>query len=248
MTTPRQPCTTGEAQGSAPTSRGGCGCLFVLLVILLSPVLLLGGTWLFLPTLVSGSDTDWEMVAPDPEQVDAVAERLASAAERDTGDGLEIELREREINQMLSYGIHEGIDQAKPPTFEELRARVRLEPGSVLTDVQFPLSDQMPMIPGRLDDATMALHLALELEAVDTQLLARVDSARIGHIPLPVNTALGLLARFAPEDVEDWIADDGRTLRFPVKHLARDGSRFSLHGLNISEDTLQLQVRKAAAN
>ena len=257
MTDAQPPHSAGQPQGTAQTSRGGCGCLFVLLVILLSPMLLLGGIWLLLPTLVSGSDTDWQMVAPDPERVAAVEERLTSAMERGTGDGLEIELSELEINQMLSHGIQAGIDQARaeeesdyalPATLEELRARVRLEPGSALTDVQLPLSARMPMIPGRLDGATLALHLAVELEAADTQLLARVDSARIGRIPLPANTALGLLARFAPEVVEDWVAADGRTLRLPVMSPARDGSRLSLHGLDISDDTLRLQLREAATH
>ncbi len=241
---PGGPARTGGPPSGAPGHGGGggkglCGCLgcfgVILFAVIVIPVVLAGGAWLMLPTIMSPADTEWQMVQVDPATTQQVEERIQGSMARLNQEGsTTLELTEDELNQILAQGIRElraqqqalardpdaGVEEEEMArAAEDTRGRFVIENGVVRLDMVVDIPEQVTGLPGRLRGQTTGMELSLRPRAAGSVVALRVESARIGRIPVPVNMALGLLQRMPVAHEIRWMDPQTREIRVPLEEL-----------------------------
>lgn len=225
--------------GGGGGGKGICGCLgcfgVILVAVIVIPVVLLGGAWLMLPTIVSPADTEWTMVQADPASTQAVEERLQGSLSRLNQEGsTTLELTQEELNQILAQAIQEmrsrhaaQAQEAGAGEEEEemaraaagTRGRFVIEEGVVRLDMVVDIPQEVAGIPGRLRGQTTGMELALRPRAAGSTVALGVEGARIGRVPVPVNMALGLLQRTPAAHEIQWMDPETREIRIPVQEM-----------------------------
>lgn len=225
------------ASASPPRPGGGkglfgcVGCLGVTVILLVvMPVVLIGGAWLMLPRLVSPQASEWSMPVPDPVRTQEVRERVqASRFQLESQGRTTVEVSEEELNLILAQGLDEmregrseavrgedvGLDEGElARTAEGTRGRVRIDGGLVHLDLVLDLHPEATGFPSRLRGETTGLRLSFRPRPTGSGVALAVDEARIGRVPVPVNFVLGLIRRTSsgresrfldPQTGEIWI-------------------------------------------
>jgi hypothetical protein len=262
-----QTASTGGGSTSPPRKGGGkgllgCfGCLGAIVILLVvMPVVLVGGAWLMLPTLVSPADSEWSMPDPDPVRTQEVQERVQDSRMQLQDEGrTTLEVSEEELTLILAQGLAEMRGrgtQGSPAedmelgeeelarTAEGTRGRVQIEGGVVHLDLVMDIPAQATGLPARLRGETTGLRLSFQPRAAGSGLALRVEDARIGRVPVPVNLALGLLRRTSGGQESRFLDPQTGEIWIPVREIGDLPDDARIDGIQADQGRMVLELSR----
>ncbi len=262
-----QPGPPGDGSTSPPRKGGGkgllgCfGCLGIMVIALVfMPVVLVGGAWLMLPTLVSPADSEWTMPEPDPVRTQEVQERIQGSRVQLQDEGrTTLEVSEEELTLILAQGLVEmrdrrtqgspgedmGLDEEElARTAEGTRGRVQIDGGSVHLDLVMDIPAQATGLPSRLRGETTGLRLSFRPRAAENGVALRVEDARIGRVPVPVNLALGLLRRTSGGQESRFLDPQTGEIWIPVREIGDLPDDARIDGIQAEQGRMVLELSR----
>ncbi len=253
---------TAEPEAGPPPRSGsgkgwfGClGCAGVAVILLVGiPIAMVVAGWFFLPRLVEPADTEWAMVEASPTEVRELQESLETqVSSMEPGDRTTLEVSEAELNQMLASALERaeegpgGRGTEMGPEVPEFRGPEgrflvgRDADRSLRLDLRIIVPEDIPGVLGRLAGRPAGLELHLHPRAVGDAIAVRVDEARLGRVPLPVELALRILSGTELGREAGFIHPGTGELRLPLRQV---GEGMIAEELTVEEGFLLLHLTR----
>lgn len=247
--------------GPPPRSGGGkgwfgcLGCAGVAVILLVGiPIAMVVAGWFFLPRLVEPADTEWAMVDASPAEAREIQESFETEiSSMEPGDRTTLEVSEDELNQMLALALERaeegpgGPDAESHPEVPEFRGPEgrflvgRDAERSLRLDLRIIVPEDVPGVLGRLAGRPAGLELHLHPRAVGDAIAVRVDEARLGRVPLPVELALRILSGTDLGREAGFIHPGTGELRLPLRQV---GEGMIAEDLTVEDGFLLLHLTR----
>lgn len=252
----------GEPEAGPPPRSGGgkgcfgcLGCAGVAVILLVGiPIAMVAAGWFFLPRLVEPADTEWAMVDASPTEAREIQESFETEiSSMEPGDRTTLEVSEDELNQMLALALERAEEgqggqgaQTGPevPEFRGPEGRFlvgRDADRSLRLDLRIIVPEDVPGVLGRLAGRPAGLELLLHPRAAGDAIAVRVDEARLGRVPLPVDLALRILSGTDMGREAGFIHPGTGEIRLPLRQV---GEGMIAEDLTVEEGFLLLHLTR----
>lgn len=245
---------SGGGGGSKKGLFGCLGCLGIALVLLVVvPLALFGIFWMNMDRIVSPSDTEWTMVEPTEDEMQEVEERIEAAERGLEEDGqLVLTLTERDLNVLVARAIREQQARQDGDTDFDPQARIRIVDDRLLMDARVRIPETAQGVPRPLRGAFVGLEMGLRPRTDSAgDLVLGIDDVRVGRIPIPVASLMGILREAAEQDGDieierelQFIDPETGEIRIPASELADGEEGVRIDALQVSDGRLHVELTR----
>lgn len=247
----QRPGTGGGSGGGGGSKKGIFGCLgclgiaFVVFIVL--PTILLAVGWMNMHRLAAPSDTDWAMVEPTEEEIEEIEGRVEAATSGfETEGSMSLRLTERDLNVLMARALAEQRTVTDDGVEFRPQARVRIVGDQLLMDAMLHIPEDARGVPGPLRGHPIGMELGLRPRVDAGDLVLGIEDVRLGRIPIPVMTLLGILQGMAQEGGDeiqaDFIDPETGDIRIPAEELSHGDRTFRIDDLRLGDGALYLEL------